>query len=153
VESTGRSCREVGANRLPDRRQAPQPAREDQPLDRHGARDACGERELALQSRGLHDHRVERVSDQLDEGPPRRERSDADLPGARAVADKLEPVRRVYAKWMDAKWREPSVPISVIKYWSQLLGFTGGNPREPGRPLSDERKRELKQDLTAIGLL
>ena len=76
-----------------------------------------------------------------------------DLPGARAVAEKLEPVRRVYAKWMDAKWREPSVPISVIKYWSQLLGFTGGNPREPGRPLSDERKRELKQDLTASGLL
>ena len=76
-----------------------------------------------------------------------------DLPGARAVRESLEPVRRVYMKWMDAKWREPSVPINVIKCWSQLLGFTGGNPREPGRALSDEQKRALKQDLATVGLL
>ena len=37
---------------------------------------------------------------------------------------------------MNAKWAEPSVPISVIKYWSELMGYTGGLPRAPMRPYS-----------------
>ena len=76
-----------------------------------------------------------------------------DVAGARAASSKLDPVRRISDQWMNAKWQEPSVPINVIKYWSELLGYTGGIPREPVRPLTAEQKRALKQELQAVGLL
>jgi 4-hydroxy-tetrahydrodipicolinate synthase len=76
-----------------------------------------------------------------------------DIAGARAASAKLDPVRRISDKWMNSKWQEPSVPINVIKYWSELLGFTGGAPREPVRPLTADQKRALKQELQTAGLL
>jgi 4-hydroxy-tetrahydrodipicolinate synthase len=76
-----------------------------------------------------------------------------DVAGAREVSSKLDAVRRISDRWMNSKWQEPSVPINAIKYWSELLGFTGGNPREPMRPLSAGQKRELKQELQGVGLV
>jgi len=76
-----------------------------------------------------------------------------DIAGARALSATLDPVRRIGEEWMGNKWNEPSVPVAVFKYWSELVGFTGGNPRAPTRPLSDERKRALRRELEAVGLL
>ena len=76
-----------------------------------------------------------------------------DIAGARALSATLDPVRRIAEEWMGNKWNEPSVPVAVFKYWSELVGFTGGNPRAPTRPLSDERKRALRRELEAVGLL
>jgi 4-hydroxy-tetrahydrodipicolinate synthase len=76
-----------------------------------------------------------------------------DIAGARAISATLDPVRRVADEWMNNKWKEPSVPVAVFKYWSELVGLTGGNPRAPTRPLSDEQKSRLKRELEAVGLL
>ena len=76
-----------------------------------------------------------------------------DVAGARAISKAMDPVRRVADKWMNSKWSAPSVPISAIKYWSELLGFTGGAPRAPMQPLSADQKRMLKQELQSVGLL
>lgn len=72
---------------------------------------------------------------------------------ARTLWREMEPVRRVADRWMNAKWAAPSVPIAAIKYWSELLGFTGGAPRAPVRPLSEGDKRALREDLVGAGLL
>ena len=76
-----------------------------------------------------------------------------DVEGARAVSKTMDPVRRIADKWMNGKWSAPSVPISAIKYWSELLGYTGGAPRAPMQPLSADEKRTLKQELQGVGLL
>ncbi len=76
-----------------------------------------------------------------------------DVEGARAVSKTMDPVRRIADKWMNGKWSAPSVPISAIKYWSELLGFTGGAPRAPMQPLTADEKRTLKQELQTVGLL
>jgi len=76
-----------------------------------------------------------------------------DVAGARAVSKSMDPVRRVADKWMNSKWSAPSVPISAIKAWGELLGFTGGAPRAPMQPLTADQKRALKQELEAAGLL
>ncbi|MDH5534299.1 MAG: hypothetical protein OEZ08_01845, partial [Betaproteobacteria bacterium] len=55
--------------------------------------------------------------------------------------------------WMNNKWSAPSVPISAIKYWSELLGFTGGAPRAPMQPLTADEKSKLKKELQSVGLL
>jgi 4-hydroxy-tetrahydrodipicolinate synthase len=72
---------------------------------------------------------------------------------ARATSATLEPVRAVADRWMGDEWRAGTVPIAVIKYWSELLGLTGGDPRSPLLPLCDEEKRTLRRDLAAVGLL
>lgn len=72
---------------------------------------------------------------------------------ARTTSRRMDPIRRIADKWMNAKWAEPSVPINVIKYWSELLGYTGGNPRAPTRPLTTEQRSVLKKELQTAGLL
>ena len=76
-----------------------------------------------------------------------------DVAGARAASSTLDAVRRVADRWMNGRWQEAVVPIAAIKYWSELMGFTGGNPRAPVRPLTPDQKRALKQDLQATGFL
>ncbi len=76
-----------------------------------------------------------------------------DVAGARAVSKTMDPVRRIADRWMNSKWSAPSVPISAIKYWSELLGFTGGAPRVPMQPLTADEKRMLQQELQSAGLL
>ena len=76
-----------------------------------------------------------------------------DVAGARAVSKTMDPVRKIADHWMNNKWSAPSVPISAIKYWSELLGFTGGAPRAPMQPLTADEKSKLKKELQSVGLL
>jgi len=76
-----------------------------------------------------------------------------DIEGARATSRKLDPVRRIADFWMNSKWADASVPVAAFKYWSELVGLTGGDPAAPTRPLSAEQKRKLKQELQEIGFL
>jgi 4-hydroxy-tetrahydrodipicolinate synthase len=76
-----------------------------------------------------------------------------DIEGARASSRKLDPVRRIADFWMNSKWQAASVPVAAFKYWSELVGLTGGDPAAPTRPLSTEQKRKLKQELQEVGLL
>ncbi len=47
----------------------------------------------------------------------------------------------------------PSLPMSTIKAWSEMLGLTGRDARAPLRPLSRAQKDELRRDLVQAGLL
>jgi len=76
-----------------------------------------------------------------------------ELEAARTISRTMDPVRRVADRWMNGKWSAPSVPIAAIKYWSELLGFTGGAPRAPVRPFTNEETRALKQELATAWLL
>lgn len=75
------------------------------------------------------------------------------LEAARAISRTMDPLRRVADRWMNSRWSAPSVPIAAIKCWSGLLGFTGGAPRAPVRPLAPEQQRALEDELATAGLL
>ncbi len=76
-----------------------------------------------------------------------------DTAAARAASARLDPARTVVEKWMAEEWRAGTVPIAAIKYWSELLGLAGGDPRPPLLPLGAEEKRSLRDDLIRVGLL
>lgn len=76
-----------------------------------------------------------------------------DVSAARSLSASMEPVRRVADRWMASGWRAGVVPIAVIKYWSELLGLTGGLPRPPMTPLSTSDRQALRLELEATGLL
>ncbi|HXF67238.1 MAG TPA: dihydrodipicolinate synthase family protein [Burkholderiales bacterium] len=89
---------------------------------------------------------------------PMREYTELGLAGrfeeAEKIAQRLEPLRQVYDKWMRGPWvRSRLVPIAYLKAWCELLGMAGG-PVRPGLPqISDQERRELRADLERTGIL
>ena len=43
-----------------------------------------------------------------------------------------------------------ALPISLCKYWGELMGLAGGHVRAPLWDLSDEEKAELKSELREV---
>jgi len=76
-----------------------------------------------------------------------------DVAAARKTSATLEGARAAVQKWMETPWQAGILPLAAIKYWSELLGLSGGAPRPPLLPLTEDQKRELRQDLVAAGLL
>ena len=76
-----------------------------------------------------------------------------DVAAARQTSATLDRARAVVQKWMETPWQAGVLPLADIKYWSELLGLSGGDPRPPLLPLTEDQKRELRQDLVAAGLL
>ena len=76
-----------------------------------------------------------------------------DVAGARKTAATLDKARKVTEKWMETPWQAGTLPLAAIKYWSELMGLSGGDARPPLLPLTPEQKRELRQDLAEAGLL
>jgi 4-hydroxy-tetrahydrodipicolinate synthase len=54
---------------------------------------------------------------------------------------------------METPWQNGILPLAAIKYWSEMLGLSGGAPRPPLLPLTPEEKEELRKDLVEAGLL
>lgn len=76
-----------------------------------------------------------------------------DVEGARKTSATLDRARRLVDKWMETPWAAGTLPLAAIKYWSELRGLSGGDPRPPLSPLTPDQKRELRQDLSDAGLL
>jgi len=76
-----------------------------------------------------------------------------DVAAARKSSAALDRARTVTQKWMETPWQAGTLPLAAIKYWSELMGLSGGAPRPPLLPLTEDQKRELRQDLVAAGLL
>ncbi len=76
-----------------------------------------------------------------------------DVDAARKTSAALDRARTVVQKWMETPWQNGTLPLAAIKYWSELLGLSGGAPRPPLLPLTPEQKQEVRQDLVAAGLL
>ena len=43
------------------------------------------------------------------------------------------------------------LPVTLCKYWSELMGMAAGDPRPPLTPFDEAEKLELERDLIAIG--
>jgi 4-hydroxy-tetrahydrodipicolinate synthase len=76
-----------------------------------------------------------------------------DVDAARKTSAALDRARTAIQKWMETPWQAGTLPLAAIKYWSELLGLSGGAPRPPLVPLAPEQKKELRKDLAVAGLL
>jgi 4-hydroxy-tetrahydrodipicolinate synthase len=89
---------------------------------------------------------------------PMRRYIDAALAGhadeARRVFEVLEPVRDLHRRWVQDRWRSSQlIPIAVIKYWTSLLGMTGGPTPSPLPSMTVEEMDELRAELVFVGLV
>jgi 4-hydroxy-tetrahydrodipicolinate synthase len=64
----------------------------------------------------------------------------------------IRPIKQVSDQW----WRRivqkqnGALPVSMCKYWGELMGMAGGHVRLPLGNLSDDEKSELERDVTAV---
>ena len=73
---------------------------------------------------------------------------------AEAISREMQPIRDLTEKWLHGRWKRDRInPVPAIKYWSGLLGMSGGNVRSPLLNLSIDQQRELHSDLEKVGLI
>lgn len=65
---------------------------------------------------------------------------------------KVKPIKQVSDKWWGrtVQNQNGALPVSMCKYWGELMGMAGGGVRPPMFDLSDEDKQELRQDVEAV---
>ena len=77
-----------------------------------------------------------------------------DLKTATEIAQSLNPLRAVQARWVNGYGRPTGrIPAHEQKVWMELLGMAGGPVRPPSTPMDDASRRALEADLAATGLL
>jgi 4-hydroxy-tetrahydrodipicolinate synthase len=76
-----------------------------------------------------------------------------DLKRATEIANSLQPLRDLHAKWIMGYWKAGRMPLSEMKAWQELIGMNGGPVRPPVIPISDTAREELAADLAATGIL
>lgn len=77
-----------------------------------------------------------------------------DMTTAVAIAKSLNPIRAVLARWVNGYGRPTArLPVHEQKVWMELLGMAGGPVRAPATPMAEEAKRQLREELTATGIL
>jgi 4-hydroxy-tetrahydrodipicolinate synthase len=77
-----------------------------------------------------------------------------DITTAVAIAKSLNPIRAVLARWVNGYGRPTArLPVHEQKVWMELLGMAGGPVRAPATPMAEEAKRQLREELTATGIL
>lgn len=89
---------------------------------------------------------------------PIKDYTDAALAGdmtkAVAIARTLEPIRAVLARWVNGYGRPTArLPVHEQKVWMEMLGMVGGPVRAPATPMSEEARRQLREELAATGIL
>ena len=62
-------------------------------------------------------------------------------------------VKTVSDKWWPRTVQKfgGALPVTLCKYWSELMGMAAGDPRPPLGPFDDDEKAELRRDLQEIG--
>ena len=64
----------------------------------------------------------------------------------------IRPIKQVSDVW----WKRTvqklngSLPVPMVKHWSELMGMAGGHVRQPLMDLSDDEKSELARDIASI---
>lgn len=77
-----------------------------------------------------------------------------DMKRASEICRSLNPLRAVHAKWVNGYGRPTGrTPCAEMKYWMELIGMPGGPVRVPCTELPEEKKKELRADLEATGIL
>jgi 4-hydroxy-tetrahydrodipicolinate synthase len=72
----------------------------------------------------------------------------------KTLYSKIVPIKQLSRKWWGrmAAQTGGSLPVQMIKYWSELMGMAGGQVRPPVIPLTENEKAELKFDLEKLGV-
>jgi 4-hydroxy-tetrahydrodipicolinate synthase len=79
---------------------------------------------------------------------------DSDFDAAEAIARSMAPLRNLADKWLHGQWiRDRTNPVLYVKAWAGLLGMSGGAPRPPLLPVSNDEREALAKDLEAAGLI
>jgi 4-hydroxy-tetrahydrodipicolinate synthase len=77
-----------------------------------------------------------------------------DMTTAVKIAKSLNPIRAVLARWVNGYGRPTArLPVHEQKVWMELLGMAGGPVRAPATPMSEDAKRQLRDELAATGIL
>jgi len=89
-------------------------------------------------------------------GTPMKAYFDAALAGNPRLATELyyqmQPLRDVYESWVRHPWdNEGRLPMDRVKYWSHLLGLTGGPTRPPVIAMTEAEKIQMRDALVAVG--
>jgi dihydrodipicolinate synthase/N-acetylneuraminate lyase len=86
---------------------------------------------------------------------PIREYNDLTVAGKLAEASRknfeLEALRTVRRKYFTTGPNGRTT--AYLKEWTKLLGMAAGEPRPPIVPLTDEQRKQFREDLAATGLL
>src|SRR5262245_19079279 len=73
---------------------------------------------------------------------------------AEPISDTLKPARAVARRWVHEPWhKSQTIPIAVIKAWSEMLGMAAGPVRAPLLQLSEQERIALRGDIEQAGLL
>ena len=72
-----------------------------------------------------------------------------DLNSAQAIYTSLEPLRRVYGKWIMGPLRRGLAPNAALKYWCEAIGLAAGPVRAPLAQLAADQRAALAADLAA----
>ncbi len=64
----------------------------------------------------------------------------------------LRPIKDLSDKWWQGQMQKSkgSLPVSMVKYWGELMGMAGGSVRPPLAGLSQSEKDELARDLRIL---
>ena len=63
----------------------------------------------------------------------------------------IRPIKQVSDRWWGRTVQKFSgaLPVSLCKYWGELMGMTHGHVRRPLADLSEDEKAELRQEIEA----
>ncbi len=77
-----------------------------------------------------------------------------DLEDAKKLYEKIWPIKKVSRAWWSRLVARTggSLPVQMVKYWGELMGLAAGHTRPPVAPLTPEEKKQLAEDLQALGL-
>ncbi len=75
------------------------------------------------------------------------DRGDAD--GAKHASARLDPLRRVFNKWVMDPLIAGHMPNAAVKHWCAMMGMASGPVRMPVRSLDAAERRTLEQDIRA----
>jgi 4-hydroxy-tetrahydrodipicolinate synthase len=72
-----------------------------------------------------------------------------DRDAAMCLSQTLEPLRRVYERWIITPLRSGRPMNAALKAWCAHMGLAAGTVREPTAPLTREEKRSFDAELDA----
>ena len=66
----------------------------------------------------------------------------------------IRPIKQVSDRWWGRTVQKfgGALPVSMCKYWGELMGMTHGHVRRPLADLSDDEKGELRKDIETAQL-